>query len=58
MESIVVRCPECGEILYVDTQRGYMIGNVILKDMIDGVCGCGYEFFSDHDMFVGEYYGR
>jgi len=49
-EPKVVYCPECGEVLYINTLKGYMVGNIILKGIIIGACSCGHEFFSNHNV--------
>jgi hypothetical protein len=43
MEREIVLCPNCHVFVGVETSNGFMIGQLILKQL-KGICGCGERF--------------
>ena len=41
----VVYCSQCGELLFVQTDNKFMVGNIITNE-INAICGCGQRFIT------------
>ncbi len=39
MESHVIRCVNCNDVIAVQTDNGFIVGNIIVEEL-DGKCSC------------------
>lgn len=47
MEEQIVKCPDCGNILYTVGKTCYIVGTIMIRHGFSGQCFCGYVFNSD-----------
>jgi len=51
-EDNKVYCPVCGDFAFIETNDGYMIGNIIINECQAGTCGCGQIFQIKKDVLI------